>query len=95
MDLKRGFKSFAASARGQVAQVIGGLVVGIVMLYVGLFMIDTVSNATALPADSSFISIQTSLITTTGTIFSVLGLVIIIVALATAIQSLRGVTEGG
>ncbi len=95
--------------KGQIAQVIGGLVVGIVMLFVGLFMVDVVANATGLvvenltPAScwvpqnctlSQFASVQLALTTTTGTIFSVLGLVIIIVALATAIQSLRGVTEG-
>jgi len=78
--------------KGQVATVIGGLVVGMVMLFVGLFMIDAVSNATSLAATSNLIGVQQDLITTTGTVFSVLGVVIIIVALATAIQSLRGVT---
>jgi len=79
-------------AKGQIAQVIGGLVVGIVMLFVGLFMIDAVSNATNL-STGNFAGVQNSLISTTGTIFNVLGLVIIIVALGTAIQSLRGVTS--
>lgn len=78
---------------GGIGGAIGGLVVGIVMMFVGLFMIDAVSNATNLAAGSSFAGTQTTLITTTGTIFSVLGLVIIIVALAMAISSLRDVTS--
>lgn len=72
-----------------VAAVIGELVTGIVMMFVGLFMIDAVNKATALNTSSVFVGIQTSLVTTTGTIFSVLGLVIIVIALATAIGSLK------
>jgi len=72
-----------------VAAVIGELVTGVVMLFVGLFMIDAVSTATSLNNSSTFYGIQTSLITTTGTIFTVLGLVIIVIALATAIGSLK------
>ena len=72
-----------------VAAVIAELVTGVVMLFVGLFMIDAVNTATALNNTSTFFSIQTSLITTTGTIFSVLGLVIIVIALATAVGSLK------
>ncbi len=90
MDLKKVLKSYST---GSVAGVIGGLVTGIVMLFVGLFMINAVSNATSLPNTSTFYPIQSQLISTTGTIFSVLGLVIIIVALATAIGSLRNVTS--
>jgi len=82
-------------SRGNVAGVIGALVVGLVMLFVGLFMINAVYNATNLPSTSAFASIQTANITLAGTVFSVLGLVIIIVALATAIGSLRSVTGGG
>ena len=81
-----------ATLDGSVASVIGGLVVGVVMLFIGLFMIDAVYNATGLIATSPFINMQTSLIATTGTIFSVLGLVIIVVALATAIRSLQGMS---
>jgi len=85
--------AFMEKHKGSVAQVIGGLVVGVVMLFVGLFMIDTVSSATAINSSSDFYSTYTGLITTTGTIFTVLGLVIIIVALATAISSLRNVSQ--
>ena len=78
---------------GSVASVIGGLVVGVVMLFIGLFMIDAVYNATALNIShvgTPFMPLQANLIATTGTVFSVLGLVIIVVALATAIRSLQG-----
>lgn len=94
-------------SKAQVAQVVGGLITGVVMLFIGLFMVDIVSNVTALqtvngsssgcwaPANctlSVFANVETNLITTTSTIFTVLGLVIIVIALAAAIGSLRGVT---
>lgn len=72
-----------------VAAVIGELVTGVVMLFVGLFMIDAVNTATTINNTSVFYGISTALISTTGTIFSVLGLVIIVIALATAIGSLK------
>ena len=83
--------SFLTKAKlpGSVAQVIGELVVGVVMLFVGLFMLDAVYTATAINNSSVFYGISTALVTTTGTIFSVLGLVIIVIALATAIGSLK------
>lgn len=77
---------------GTVGTVIGELVVGVVMLFIGLFMINAVYTATAINNTSTFYSTQTALVTTVGTIFSVLGLVIIVVALGTAINSLKGVT---
>ena len=77
-----------------VASIVAELVVGVVMLFVGLFMIDAVSTATAINSSSAFYSTQTALISTTGTIFSVLGLVIIVIALATAIGSLKSMTSG-
>lgn len=84
-----------AHSRGSVAGVIGSLVVGLVMMFVGLFMIDAVYNATNLAATSPFAGIQANIIAIAGTVFSVFGLVLIIVALATAIGSLRSVTGGG
>lgn len=72
-----------------VAAVIAELVVGVVMMFVGLFMIDAVYTATAINNTSTFYGISTGLVTTTGTVFSVLGLVIIVVALATAVGSLK------
>ena len=89
MESKKLLESYS---KGSIAGTIGALVVGVVMLFVGLFMINAVSNATALPPNSTFAATQTQLVSTTGTIFSVMGLVIIIVALATAINSLRSVT---
>jgi len=82
-------KYFRGNLEGSIAQVIGGLVVGIVMLFVGVFMIDAVSTATAINNSSDFYTMNQALISTTGTIFSVLGLMIIVVALATAIRSLQ------
>ena len=79
------------SQQGSVAGVIGGLVVGVVMLFVGLFMISVVADATAINNSSDFYTTYTDLVSTTGTIFTVLGLVIIVIALATAIGSLRNV----
>lgn len=78
--------------KGSVGAVIGELVVGTVMLFIGLFMLSSVQTATNLTNESVFYAIQTSLITTTSTIFSVLGLVIIVVALGTAIRSIQSAT---
>ena len=98
----RGFKKFVTymtprktHSKGSLAGVIGGLVVGIVMLFVGLFMISAVYNATALLNTSPFYTLQTTLITLTGTIFGVIGLVIIVVALSVAIKSMMNVSGGG
>jgi cell division protein FtsX len=82
-------------SRGSLAGVIGGLVVGVLMMYIGLFMISAVYNATALLNTSPFYTLQNSLIVTTGTIFTVLGLVIIVVALTVAIKSMMQVSGGG
>lgn len=79
----------AMGVPASVAAVIAELVIGVVMMFVGLFMIDAVFNATAINNSSSFYGISTSLVSTTGTVFSVLGLVIIIVALATGVGSLK------
>ena len=72
-----------------VAAVIGELVTGVVMLFVGLFMIDAVYAATLINNSSTFYGISQALVVTTGSIFTVLGLVIIVIALATAIGSLK------
>lgn len=77
---------------GSVATIIGELVTGVVMLFIGLFMIDAVNTAVAIDNKSVFYNISTQLVTTTGTIFTVLGLVIIVIALATAIRSLQSMS---
>lgn len=82
----------AKTAKGQVAAVVMELVMGLVMLFVGLFMIAEVSSATAINNTSDFYATYTSTITTVSTVFSVAGLVLIIIALATAVRTLRGVT---
>ncbi len=79
-----------------MAGVIGGLIVGVVMMFVGLFMISAVYNATALNVTTSpFATVQAQLVALTGTIFGVIGLVIIVVALSVAIKSMMGVAGGG
>ena len=79
----------AMGLHGTVGAVIAELVVGVVMLFLGLFMIDAVHTATLINNTSVFYGISSALVTTTGTIFSVLGLVIIVVALATAVSTLK------
>lgn len=81
-------------SRGQ-AEAISGIIIGAVMLFIGLFMISAVSDATAINNTSDFADTKTSLIATMGTIFSVLGLVLIVVALALAIGALKGSMIGG
>ena len=76
-------------SKGQ-AEAISGIIIGGVMLFIGLFMISAVSDATAINNSSAFYSTQTSLISTIGTVFSVLGLVLIVIALALAIGALKG-----
>ena len=75
--------------KANTAMVIGELVVGVVMLFVGLFMISIVATAAAINNSSAFYATYRALVVTTGTIFTVLGLVIIVVALSVAIQSLK------
>jgi len=68
-------------SKGQ-AEAISGIIIGAVMLFIGLFMISAVSDATSIDNTSDFASTKSSLISTVGTIFSVLGLVLIVIALA-------------
>jgi len=74
-----------------------GVVVAIVMLFVGLYMISKVADVASINNSSDFYTIYTSLTSNTSTIFDVLILVIIIVALGVAIAVLRGFggTSGG
>jgi hypothetical protein len=78
---------------GGIVAVISELIVGIVMMFVGIFMIAMVALAIALNNSSIFWATYQGLISTTGTVFSVLGLLIIVVALATAIGSLKSVAQ--
>jgi hypothetical protein len=95
-SLKVFFASMFASMKtvpGGIVAVISELIVGIVMMFVGIFMIAMVALAIALNNTSVFWSTYQGLISTTGTVFSVLGLLIIVVALATAIGSLKSVSQ--
>ena len=66
-----------------------GAVITLVTLYVGLFMITKVSNITAIDSGSDFYNAYSSLVSGTGTIFDILVLVTIIVALGAALYALR------
>ena len=82
-----------STASGQITAAIGSLVTGIVLLFIGLFMVDLVDQATNLSAGSSFLGVRTSLINTASNVFSAMGIALIVVALALAIQALRNVTS--
>ena len=71
-----------------IQTVVMGLVVAIVMLFVGLYMIQQVSDVASIDNTSSFYTTFTSLITNTGTLYQILVLVLIVVALAVAIAYL-------
>jgi len=86
-----GLKDFGK--RAQMAGVALGSVIAIVALFIGLFMISKVSDITALNNTSSFYTTYTKLITSTGTVYDVITLVIIIFALGIAIAVLRGFSE--
>ncbi|MCX6817733.1 MAG: hypothetical protein NTU57_02655 [Candidatus Aenigmarchaeota archaeon] len=74
---------------GSIGLVIGELVTGLVLIFVGIFMLNAVYVATALNNTSVFWNVQQQMIVTVGTVFSVIGLLLVIVALATAIGILR------
>ena len=90
-DFRASVVSYAMQCglKASVAAVIGELVTGVVMMFVGLFMLDSVYGAIGITNVSPFYGISVQLLATTGTIFSVLGVVIIIIALATGIGALK------
>ena len=81
-------------SKGQ-AEAISGIIIGAVMLFIGLFMVAAVSDATEINDSSDFADTKSGLISTMGTVFSVLGLVLIVIALALAIGALKGSMIGG
>jgi len=83
-------KNLKISRKGQLSELALSIVVAIVALFIGLFMISKVSTITAINSTNDFYSTYSSLITNTGTIYDVLILVIIVVALGVAIAVLRG-----
>jgi len=71
------------------------MVVAVVALFIGLYMISQVSTITSINSTSDFYPIFQSLTSKTGTIYDVMVLVIIVVALGVAIAVLRGFGEVG
>ena len=65
------------------------------VLFIGLFIIVTVSDIVAINADSSLYTTYTDLITKTGTVYKVLVLVLIVILLAVAMRSLSSMNTGG
>ena len=76
--------------KGSLSSLALGVVIAIVSLFIGLYMISKVSNVANIDNTSDFYTVYQSLTTNTGTIFDVMILVIIIVALGVAIAVLRG-----
>jgi len=81
-------------SKGSLSSVALGIIVALVSLFIGLYMISKVSAIAAIDNTSDFYTTFTSLVTNTGTIFDVMVLVIIVVALGIAIGSIRGFTGG-
>ena len=90
MNVIRAVKRLVNGVSKGQAEAISGIIIGAVMLFIGLFVISAVSDATAINNSSDFYGVQQTLVSTVGTIFSVLGLVLIVVALAIAIGALKG-----
>ena len=93
MKTKIGFyeklKQMHEARKGSLSGLALGVIVGIVSLYIGLYMIVKVSDIVAVNNTSDFYSIYTNLATNTSTVYDVMILVIIVVALGVAIAVLR------
>jgi|GEM_PF-2244664 len=76
--------------KGQLSELALGIVVAIVALFIGLYMISKVSNIAKINSSSEFYTPYQNLVSNTTTIFDVIILVVIIVALGVAIAALRG-----
>lgn len=83
-----------ATRKGQLADLSLGVIVTLVTLFVGLYMISKVSAVASINNTSDFYNTFQTLITNSRTIYDVLILVIIIVALGVAIITLRGFGGG-
>lgn len=81
--------------KGELSGLALGIVVAVVALFIGLYMITKVSDVAKIDNTSDFYSTYQNLVTNTGTIYDVLILVIIVVALGVAIAVLRGFSRGG
>ena len=76
--------------RGNLSGLALGLVTAVVALFIGLYMISQVSQVAAIDNTSDFYDIYTGLASKTSTVYDVMILVIIVVALGVAIAVLRG-----
>ena len=81
--------------KGNLSGLALGLVVAVVALFIGLYMISQVSEVASIDNTSDFYTTYQSLSTKTGTIYDVMILVIIVVALGVAIAVLRGFGQEG
>jgi len=77
-------------SKGALSDLALGVIVSLVTLFVGLYMITQVADITAINNTSDFYTVYSDLTSNTSTIFDVMILVIIVVALGVAIAVLRG-----
>lgn len=81
--------------KGDLSTLAMGVIITMVVMFMGVYMISMVSELTAINNTSDFYSITTDLVTSTATVYNVLILVIVITALGVAIAVLRGFGSGG
>jgi len=79
---------------GSVTKSIVELLIGVVILFIGLFVILAVSGVMALPGSSPFYTTYQNASSFVGIFFGVMGVVIIIHALATMLKALHTGPEG-
>lgn len=89
-DIKTG--NWAAIPGGVVA-IVAELSVGLVMMFVALFMLDAVYTAIALNNTSVFWGVSVALVSLVATVFAVIGLVLIVVALSTAMGAMKSMAS--
>ena len=83
-----------ARRKGELTDVALGIVTAVVALFIGLYMISKVSSVASIDNTSDFYNTFSSLVTNTGTIYDVIVLVLIVVALGIAIAVLKGFSGG-
>jgi hypothetical protein len=81
--------------KGALSDLVLGMGVSLVIAFVVLFMLQKVSDITGINNTSRFYSTFNSLVSNTSTVFDVIILVIIIVALGVGINVLRGTFGAG
>ena len=76
--------------KGDLSTLAMGVVIAVMVMFMGIYMISMVSDLTSVNNSSSFYSMTQTLVTSTATVYNVLILVIVITALGVAIAVLRG-----